>query len=55
MRFLVTYMASAGITIEANSEDEAKDKFNQIPANLLLDELEENGIEITDCFTEDVE
>jgi hypothetical protein len=52
-KFLITFMASGGITIEAETEEEAREKFENIPVNLLMDELESNGIEQTDIFQED--
>jgi len=52
-KFLIAFMASGGITIEAETEEEAREKFENIPGNLLLDELESNGIEQTDIYEVD--
>jgi hypothetical protein len=54
-KFLITFMASGGIAIEAETEEQAKEKFNNYPDNLLLDELDANGIEMTDIFEDDSE
>jgi hypothetical protein len=52
-KFIVTFMASGGITIETDTKEQAEEKFNNYPDSLLMDELNANGIEMTDIFTED--
>ncbi|CAB1251833.1 protein of unknown function [Ruminococcaceae bacterium BL-6] len=52
-KFVVTFMSSASIIIDANTEEEAKENFDKIPDEDLLNELDGNGIEMTDIFEED--
>ncbi len=52
-KFTITFAATGGIDIYANSEEEAKEKFDAMDRKDLLDELETNGIEMTDCFVEE--
>lgn len=56
--FLVTYMASSSIDIEANTEAEAREKFNAMlndpmgEGYNLMEQLDQSGIELTDIFEE---
>jgi hypothetical protein len=52
-KFIITYMATGGVIIEAEDEEKAKEIFNNMDSKDLLDDLEENGIEMTDCFEEE--
>jgi ABC-type uncharacterized transport system ATPase subunit len=51
-KFTVCYMATGGVSIEAKDEDQAREIFNKINDKGLLDELEANGIEITEVFAD---
>ena len=51
--YLITYMTSNTITVEADSEQEASDKFEQLDVNELLnDAFSGNGVTITDISPE---
>lgn len=54
MKYLVTFMSSGGLTVEANSPEEAKLFFEALHRNDAMRELMCNGIDITDV-TEDAE
>lgn len=57
--FLVTYMASSSIGIKANTEEEAREKFNAMLDNPmgegynLMEQLDQSGIELIDIFEEE--
>lgn len=51
--FTIAFAATGGVKIVANTEDEAIDKFNSLEGKYLLDELEANGIEMTEVFEEE--
>lgn len=46
-KFTVTFMASGGITIETEKEDEVREIFERQKQYLAWTELKANGIEIT--------
>lgn len=49
MQYLITYMTSNAITVEADSEEEARDKFwSPDIINYACEELDEQPVEITD-------
>lgn len=50
---VVTFAATGGVAIEAETEDEAITKFNEMRDEDLLNELNANGIEMTAIFEED--
>ena len=53
-RFIVCFMATGGIQIEADSEDEAIRKFNEeIDQNDVIENMTENGWDITEVLDED--
>ena len=52
-KFTFTFAATGGVTIEADSREEAQKKFDTIPNDILLEELEACGVEQSDCFEED--
>jgi len=50
-KYIVCFMATGGIDIEAKSEDEAIRKFNEeIDQNDIIENMTENGWEITEVF-----
>jgi hypothetical protein len=49
-KYTVCFMVTAGITIEADTPDEAKFIFDNMKDEDLLDELEGNSIEMTEIF-----
>ncbi|NMB69756.1 hypothetical protein GYA27_00940 [candidate division WWE3 bacterium] len=51
-KFIVTFAATGGVEIFANTEEEAIAEFNGLDGKFLLDEIEANGIEMTDIFEE---
>ena len=51
-KYVVTYAATGGITIAAPNEEMAKAIFDNMSSAELLNELEANGIEMTDIFEE---
>ena len=52
--FTVCFMATGGIQIEADFEDEAIRKFNEeIDQNDVIENMTENGWDITEVFEED--
>jgi hypothetical protein len=54
MKFLVTFAATGGMTIEANSEDEAREKFNRPEFYMkAMEELSQAGIDVTDVSEEE--
>lgn len=50
--FIITFEATGGIVVQANSEEEALAIFDKVDDRELLKELEANGIKVTDCFEE---
>ena len=48
MTYLVTFMSSGGLTVEANSPEEAKLFFEALHRNDAMRELMCNGIDVTD-------
>lgn len=52
-KYTVCYMATAGITIEAENEAEALKKFAEIDDDALLEDLAGNSIETTEVFEEE--
>lgn len=48
MKYLVTFMSSGGLTVEANSPEEAKVMFEALHQSSAMRELMCNGIDITD-------
>jgi len=52
-KFIVCFMATGGIDIEAESEEEARRKFNEeIDQNDIIENMTENGWDITEVFEE---
>ncbi len=51
--YTVTFMASAAVTIPANSEDEARELFEGIAQEDAIRALAMNGIEVTDVLLEE--
>lgn len=50
-KFIVCFMATGGIEIEAESEEEAKRKFNEeIDQSDIIENMTENGWDITEVF-----
>lgn len=55
-KFTVCFMATGGMDIWADSEDEAVRKFNEeIDQNDIIENMTENGWDITEIFEEDYE
>lgn len=52
-KFTITFAATGGAEIEAETEDEAIAKFNKMSDSDLLEELTQNGIEMTEIFEEE--
>ena len=53
-KFTVCFMATGGIDILADNEDEAIRKFNEeIDQNDIIENMTENGWDITEVFEED--
>ena len=48
MKYLVTFMSSGGLTVEADSPESAKVIFEAIHQGAAMRELMYNGIEVTD-------
>lgn len=56
MKFTVCFQATGGIEIEAENEDEAIRKFNEeVDQNDIIENLTENGWDITEIFEGDDE
>ena len=53
--FTITFAATGGVTIEAENEDEAIARFNEMSDSALFEELTQNGIEMTEIFEEEDE
>ena len=54
--YTVCFMATGGMQIEADSEDEAIRKFNEeIDQNDIIENMTENGWDITEVFEEGAE
>lgn len=51
-RFMVTFMSSGGLTVEAENEDEAREIFERQRSYMAWAELKANGIDITDIQEE---
>ena len=52
-KFTVCFMATGGIDIWADNEDEAVRKFNEeIDQNDIIENMTENGWDITEIFEE---
>lgn len=55
-KFTVCFMATGGIDIWADNEDEAIRKFNEeIDQNDIIENMTENGWDITEVFEEEVD
>lgn len=55
-KFTVCFMATGGIDIWADNEDEAIRKFNEeIDQNDIIENMTENGWDITEIFEDDYE
>lgn len=53
-KFTVCFMATGGIDIEADSEEEAVRKFNEeVDQNDIIENMTENGWDVTEVFEED--
>ena len=53
-KFTVCFMATGGIDIEADSEEDAIRKFNdETDPNDIIENMTENGLTITEVFKED--
>lgn len=52
-KYTVCFMATGGIEVEANSYDEAYDKFDNVPYETILENLGTNGVDITEVIRED--
>jgi hypothetical protein len=53
-KFTVCFMATGGIDIWADNEDEAIRKFNEeIDQNDIIENMTENGWDVTEVFEED--
>ena len=48
MKYLVTFVSSGGLTVEANSPREARDIFNKEMQHEAAEEMRLNGIDITE-------
>ena len=52
-KFTVCFMATGGIDIWADSEDEAIRKFNEeVDQNDIIENMTENGWDVTEVFEE---
>ena len=51
-KFTITFASTGGVTIEADTEEEAIEKFDNMSEFELSQELSENGIEMTEIFEE---
>ena len=52
--YTVCFMATGGMQIEADNEDEAIRKFNEeIDQNDIIENMTENGWDITEVFEEE--
>lgn len=51
-QYTICYCATGGITIDAENEDEAMEKFEKLSDQELRDELGQNGFDITDIIDE---
>ena len=51
MRYIITFAATGGMTIEADSEEDARAKFDE-RLQEAVDELTRNGIDITGVYEE---
>ena len=53
-KYTVCFMATGGMDIWADSEDEAIRKFNEeIDQNDIIENMTENGWDVTEVFEED--
>ena len=53
-KYTVCFMATGGIDVDANDEDEAIRKFHEeVNPDDIIDNLVENGWEITEVYTQD--
>lgn len=52
-KYTVCFMATGGITVEADSYDEAYDKFGDISSSEIMAELALNGYEVTEILCEE--
>ena len=53
-KYTVCFMATGGMDILADSEDEAIRKFNEeIDQNDIIENMTENGWDVTEVFEED--
>lgn len=53
-KYTVCFIATGGIEIEADSEEEAVRKFNEeVDQNDIIENMTENGWDMTEVFEED--
>lgn len=55
MKYLVTFMATGGLTVEANSPDEAQEIFDTTMQEKAAAEILANGIDITEIQLDEEE
>lgn len=51
-QFTICFAATGGITIDAETEDEALEKFEELSDHDIMCELGRNGFDITDIIDE---
>ena len=51
-KFAITFMSSGGLSVEADTEDEAREIFENHMQNKAWEELKLNGIDITEVSEE---
>lgn len=49
-KFTITFAATGGVEIEAETEEEAIAQFDKMSDSDLMEELNQNGIEMTEIF-----
>lgn len=52
-KFTITFAATGGVEIEAETEEEAIAQFDKMTDSDLMEELNQNGIEMTEIFEEE--